>query len=92
MLLTFAVTAGCIDDLHFCFSEMQKSGFFCVFFPGRDQCYSFFSWARPLLKDVLFFVVYYPPSTRRLNQEVDFCCCFLEKPGIEPATPGLQGE
>ena len=28
-----------------------------------------------------------PGSTRRLNREVDFrCYCFLEKPGIEPAT------
>ena len=43
--------------------------------------------------DLCLLVPFYcPGSTRRLNWEVGFLLLFLEKPGIEPATPGLQGE
>ena len=48
-----------------------------LFFPGRDQYYR-----------RLFFVGFCSGSTRRLNRKE----VFYEKPGIEPATPGLQGE
>ena len=32
------------------------------------------------------------PGAPEGSTEIGFCSCFLEKPGIEPATPGLQGE
>ena len=38
-------------------------------------------------------LVYAADSGERLQDHWSSgCCCFLEKPGIEPATPGLQGE
>ena len=53
------------------------------FFPGRDQYYIY------IIGCFYGFVVPGAPkgSTGRL-----ILLLFLEKPGIEPATPGLQGE
>ena len=59
---------------------MSSFFFFFFFFPGRDQYYS-----------RLFLRVCCPGSTRRLSREVGLLL-ILEKPGIEPAIPGLQGE
>ena len=50
---------------------------FLFFFPGRDQYYR-----------TLFFVGFVVPGA----PEGSTGRRFKEKPGIEPATPGLQGE
>ena len=50
--------------------EPLGSNFSEFFFPGRDQYYS-----------RLFLWVCCFGSTRRLNREVDFCCCFWRSPG-----------
>ena len=52
--------------------------FFFFFFPGRDQYYS-----------RLIFVGFVFPGAPEGSTGREL---FLEKPGIESATPGLQGE
>ena len=48
----------------------ETPSIYLFFFPGRDQYYS-----------RLFLWVCCSGSTRRLNREVDFCCCFWRSPG-----------
>ena len=62
-----------------------------LFFPGRDQYYkSFFFF--------FFFFFFFCGGggggglLSREHQKAQLCSCFLEKPGIEPAIPGLQGQ
>ena len=51
--------------------------FFCGFSMGRNQY-----WAGRVYNLCVYF---YDGNSRRLNRND-----FMEKPGIEPATPGLQ--
>ena len=60
-----------------CRWEIQKKTF-CGFSMGRNQY-----WA----ERVYYLCVYYMTGTPEGSTESGF----MEKPGIEPATPGLQG-
>ena len=55
--------------------------FLVTFFPGRDQYY----WR-------LFFVGLLSREHPKAQPGGLFLLLFLEKPGVEPANPGLQGE
>ena len=59
-------------------ASLVSSNPFCGFFMGRNQY-----WARR----VYDLCVYYRTETPEGSTESGF----MEKPGIEPATPGLQG-
>ena len=63
------------------FNIRVRPTFLFIFFPGRDQYYS-----------RLFFVGLLSREHSKAQPGGWFLLLFLEKPGVEPANPGLQGE
>ena len=66
------------SDISACLDPLNLLKTFCVFSMGRNQY-----WA----ERVYDLCVYYMTGTPEGSTESGF----MEKPGIEPATPGLQG-
>ena len=66
-----------LSDMTFC-RELKKKKLFVFFSMGSNQY-----WARRVYDMCVYYMTGTPEGSTKSG--------FMEKPGIEPATPGLQG-